>query len=384
VDWIRVNALAVPAWGAIGQAQAGTGLAQVARLGGVAGVSAFVAGACGAIIAASSPGRGRDLAATRSVAAAWAGAIVALYLCAEPALRAIGNTALSRSLEVLVVQPHVPPEERAHADLQLAHLATLERMTRESVAQAVRPLDLITWPEASLTLQRADAEAALERVRDVAVAARTPIVLGLSELLANGDTRNTAVWIDPEAGVRGQYEKARPIPVLEARSSWAGWAGWVLFGLPVDRGLVRAGPSEGRGLVRDGIATVLCFEVFFPDFATRATGDDARAIVNLASDSWTPTSAAREQELRFASFRAVESRLPLVRTSHGGPSVVFDAYGREIARIPDGQSGTLVISVSAPSVSIAADTAMLFVLGSGGALIGLALRRFLVGGGMRR
>jgi apolipoprotein N-acyltransferase len=73
-----------------------------------------------------------------------------------------------------------------------------------------------------------------------------------------------------------------------------------------------------------------------------------RAILNPSSDAWLPDPSLVSQELTaYASFRAIETRLPLLRSADAGESVALDAFGRRLATLPAERSGGLFMDMPA-------------------------------------
>ena len=56
--------------------------------------------------------------------------------------------------------------------------------------------------------------------------------------------------------------------------------------------------------------------------------------MNPSNDSWIRSIKYAEQQLSFATFRAIEQRRYLVRASTAGPSAVIDPWGRVEVRTP--------------------------------------------------
>jgi apolipoprotein N-acyltransferase len=87
------------------------------------------------------------------------------------------------------------------------------------------------------------------------------------------------------------------------------------------------------------LTVVLCFEVIYPRLVAARSRPDVKAIVNLANDSWYDSDIVGEQQLAFASFRAIEQRRWLVRVAEGGPSAVLDPFGRIVRKMEHGRAG---------------------------------------------
>ena len=67
-------------------------------------------------------------------------------------------------------------------------------------------------------------------------------------------------------------------------------------------------------------------------------------LVNITNDAWFGDSA-KPQHLAMVRLRAVENRLPMIRSANTGISAVFDASGQELGRIPPDQAGTVTVTV---------------------------------------
>ena len=92
-------------------------------------------------------------------------------------------------------------------------------------------------------------------------------------------------------------------------------------------------------------APALCFEVLFPRLVATRTDETTVFISNPSDDSWVATPTATHQLARYASFRAVESHLPLVRVAHGGLTIWYDRFGRERESLPLDQYGSLLVPI---------------------------------------
>jgi apolipoprotein N-acyltransferase len=75
-------------------------------------------------------------------------------------------------------------------------------------------------------------------------------------------------------------------------------------------------------------APLVCFEDTLSDLTRRDCLAGAQILVNLTNDGWFQKTAGAEQHLANATFRAVENRRPLVRSTNTGLTGVVDTMGR--------------------------------------------------------
>lgn len=78
-------------------------------------------------------------------------------------------------------------------------------------------------------------------------------------------------------------------------------------------------------------STPICFEDTFGYISRRFVNSGARAIVNLTNDAWAKDKCCQYQHLAMSVFRAVENRVPLIRSTATGQTVSVDPNGRVIS-----------------------------------------------------
>lgn len=84
--------------------------------------------------------------------------------------------------------------------------------------------------------------------------------------------------------------------------------------------------SNGKDEIPAGIQ--ICFEIIFAKGARDFAKNGARIILNVTNDSWYGKSGASKQHMAAIPFRAVENRLPVVRSANTGISGFISASGR--------------------------------------------------------
>jgi apolipoprotein N-acyltransferase len=109
---------------------------------------------------------------------------------------------------------------------------------------------------------------------------------------------------------------------------------------PRPRSLTLAGLPEVQPLI--------CYESLFPGFVGRSGG--ATWIANVSNDAWFGRTSGPLQHLNLASYRAIETGLPVVRATPTGVSAVIDPWGRIVGdkRLDPGESGVIDAALPAP------------------------------------
>ena len=74
--------------------------------------------------------------------------------------------------------------------------------------------------------------------------------------------------------------------------------------------------------------TPICFEDTFGDTGRKFVLNGARAFVNISNDAWSKSAACQYQHLSMAVFRCVENRVPAVRATASGQTVLVDSNGK--------------------------------------------------------
>ena len=93
------------------------------------------------------------------------------------------------------------------------------------------------------------------------------------------------------------------------------------------------------------ICTPICFDDAFTDVMRPLYLNGAELFVNITDDSWSLKKSSEIQHFVIASYRAIEYRTTLVRSSNSGYSVVVDPTGKVIADQPLFEAAALATDI---------------------------------------
>ena len=224
-------------------------------------------------------------------------------------------------------------------------------LTRDRyLALTARPgIDAVThvvWPEGALPTFMLEDGATLARIGDI-LANGQALLAGVNRRASNGDALsyyNTLATLHYESGaprISALYDKVRLTPFGE----FTPLAGLMaMTGIPALQDLARYQFSPGPGSqVLDvpgapRMLPLICYEAIFPDFV-RSSDERAAWIYNLSNDAWFGPSSGPRQHFNQASYRSIESGLPMVRSAALGVSGVVDALGRPLVTLDPSAEG---------------------------------------------
>lgn len=246
-------------------------------------------------------------------------------------------------MRIVLVQGNVAQGQKWDRGQLLSIFRRYLDLTAKGVTEAGSSRAAVVWPEtasAFLLEQDADARAAIARA-----AGGVPALVGSIRFDEAGRPRNSLIAIEPEGAVGGIYDKWHLVPFGEFQPGW--------FPLPIQvvpGGGFTGGPGPDTLHVGSlpAFGPLICYEAVYPGVLVDEE-DRPAWLVNITNDAWFGFSTGPRQHLAAARMRSVEEGLPLMRAANTGITAGFDAYGRELGRLPMGVPGVLVLDLPPPA-----------------------------------
>lgn len=264
------------------------------------------------------------------------------------------NTKGTVPFRVIAVQPNIPQEEKFETQEEDAVLKKIEDLTQ--VVSAIQPpADLVLWPEAATPRGMFADEANRDFTLRQFERGNAPLLLGTIEpgpLEPSGTEMqeyNSAVLISGKEAPLQSYRKRHIVPFGEFLPFRDWLPRWVRMLVPGDL----APGKEDNLLFLDKpsmrIGALVCFEDSLASETRALVRAGAQVLINLTNDSWFSSSAATVQHLANAKFRAVETRLPIIRCANTGETCAVDPLGRIDQRLIAFTEGVDTFVVNPPT-----------------------------------
>lgn len=213
-------------------------------------------------------------------------------------------------------------------------ITTEKYITLSDRASRNRP-DLVVWPETAVPFYFFYDTTLTDRILDTVRRVGCFFLIGAPTYTYerdNGhvDIFNSALLIDPEGRVSGEYDKVHLVPFGE----YVPLRKWLPFVGKIVSQLEDFSPGNAETVLHmgnTGIATQICYEIIFPSHCASMVRAGADIIVNITNDAWFGKTSAPMQHFSMAVFRAVENRRAVVRDANTGISGFIGPAGRILA-----------------------------------------------------
>jgi len=227
-------------------------------------------------------------------------------------------------VKIALAQGNIPQDIKWNPAFQEETVAIYERLSRSSSGAA-----LVVWPESSLPFFFQKELLYSARVSSLAKELGTALIVSSPALEYEGGREkllNSAFMIAPDGSTVGRADKIHLVPFGE----YVPLAKLLPFVKKMVQGIGDFSPGNEAAPLPAAfgkIGVLVCFEGIFPEISRAYVNNGAGLLVNITNDAWFGDSSAPYQHLSMTVFRAVENRVPLVRSANTGITAIVDSRG---------------------------------------------------------
>lgn len=282
------------------------------------------------------------------------------------------NSEASQWLEIGYIQPNL----RFNDDFNRTYLIT-ERLILEN-----QP-DLIVWPEISTPFsldnnpkQRSDTLALVDKYEQDLLTVSGYIYTG--NYMGDRQTYYNQAQLIENQEVSQRYSKEILVPFFEYLPKPLSFLRRFMPNVLIYE------PGEGQQPLsyKGGInmAMAICYEVIFPGYVQKQVQQGGNILINPSSDAAFGGGVGGYYHLATAYFRAIENRVPWVRATNTGTSIIVDVDGKPLTAA----SKSDVVAIDSAKVFIPEEASLYGRLGDWFAWMGLLVLLIIVGGSRRQ
>ena len=252
-------------------------------------------------------------------------------------------------------------KESASVDTMLSGYLELSRK-----AMADKP-DMIVWPESTVPYPLNLWEVGLHQITSFVKENDVELLLGSVHAEITSDEKvlyyNRALHFSPDLILNADdpaemilrnvdhYDKMHLVPYGEWIPGGQYWPFYYIetFIEEAGAGIFQPGRKQTIFETRSGLkfAVMICFESTLSWEARLAKQNGADFLVNLTNDAWFKRSAGLKQHFIQCQFRAVETRLPVLRAANTGITGFISPVG-SCQSIPDNEPGYYLAELRIP------------------------------------
>ncbi len=232
-----------------------------------------------------------------------------------------------RAVRTAIIQGNIDQSKKWLPEYQSKTLAVYRRL---SLQAAPSDVELMVWPETAVPFFFQEPSPLSAGVLEIPDRTEADLLFGSPAFEGSGQNiryKNRAYLLSAKERTLSSYDKVHLVPFGE-------YVPLHRFFPFVSRLVPAAGDfSPGDRITplqtpRYSAGVLICYEAIFPRLAIRQVEHGADVLVNLTNDAWFGRTSAPFQHLSMSVFRAVETRLPLVRAANTGISAFVDSRGR--------------------------------------------------------
>ncbi len=301
---------------------------QTADITGVSGLSFLIVLLNAAFFTLLTERSKKSLALALAVFLIWSGVYAYGAMRIREIRRSMEN---ARSMDVSLIQGNIDQSVKWNENFQTETIRIYEEL---SLSGANAPGSLVVWPETAVPFSYQEPGDLQARVRQLPSQTKSWLLFGSISYVAapaGTDYFNSAFLLSPGGDLAGKYDKVHLVPYGE----YVPLRTLFPFVSSLASGIGDFAAGKGYSPLRMGekkIGVLICYEGILPRAARRYKNAAADVLVNITNDAWFGKTSAPYQHLSMSVFRAVETRLCLVRAANTGISALVDPTGKILAQ----------------------------------------------------
>jgi apolipoprotein N-acyltransferase len=329
LEYIKSYLLTGFPWENLGYSQyLNTYLIQFADISGVYGLSFLIVLSNTVLFEAVAKRSGKEFLQAGVVALIIAGVLIYGVGRCRQVNSLLRNAA---GIDVALIQGNIDQSIKWNEGFQKETIDIYEQL---SLQNAPAGEGLVVWPETAVPFNFQEKNPFQKQIRGIAEKTKNWFVFGstsYAESKVDTDYYNSAYLLSPKGEIEGKYDKVHLVPYGEyvpLRDVFP-----FIKKLTAGMGDFTAGTGYyPLTLNKRKIGVLICYEGILPFAARTYKKDGVELLVNITNDAWFGATSAPFQHFSMAIFRAVETRLYLVRAANTGISAIVDPMGRTIAQ----------------------------------------------------
>jgi apolipoprotein N-acyltransferase len=237
----------------------------------------------------------------------------------------------SSGVDVLLIQGNIDQSVKWNENYQKKTLNSYEQL---SLKNSSRNGGLIVWPETAAPFVFQNERNLRNQIVNLSLESKNWLLFGsvsYSPQKDNDGYFNSAYLLSPAGDVKGRYDKVHLVPYGE----YVPFRNLIPFVKGFTAGIGDMGTGKGfypLSLDNRKIGVLICYEGILPCAARTYKLNSSELLVNITNDAWFGSTSAPFQHFSMVVFRAVETRLFLVRAANTGISGIVDPCGKIVSR----------------------------------------------------
>ncbi len=236
------------------------------------------------------------------------------------------KTPMGDQLKIAIVQPNISQDIKWDPIFLDSTMKIFHRLSLKTVSY--HP-DMVVWPEAATPFFYQSENYIKEITEDIVTKTGAYLLFGSPSWELNLDNQlffNSAFLISPQNIIVGKYDKIHLVPYGEYVPFKKLFP--FIHKMVADIGDFSSGREiKNLQMPSCSFATLICYEIIFPDLTRRFVKKGADFIVNITNDAWFGETSAPYQNISMAVLRAAENKRYVVRAANTGISAYINPIG---------------------------------------------------------
>ena len=230
-----------------------------------------------------------------------------------------------KKINAVVVQPNVDPNKKWHEKNKI--IAFMDSLHRQ--ATKMNP-DIVVFPETALPSYLTKDYKTRRMLQETVDRSKIPLLTGTIVAVIENKKKNyynSAMWLTPYDNFQ-IYSKIHLVPFAEYDLFPSIFHPLTWLNINVDRGNFKAGKDfkifNWKGI---SFSDLICYESSMPQIVREFVRKGSELLIIQANDGWLGNSYGPYQHFELAKLRAIENRVPVIRSANTGISGVIRPDG---------------------------------------------------------